>query len=307
VHGGAHYNHPEIVTADLLASLDRLTPLAPLHQPHNLAPMRAISAARPGLVQVACFDTAFHHTMSPTATRFALPQDYEAAGVRRYGFHGISYEFIARRLRDVAPALGQGRVIAAHLGNGASLCAMKNGQSVDTTMSFTPLDGLVMGTRCGSIDPGVILYLAQERGLSITQIEDLLYKHSGLLALSGGISSDMRTLLQSADPRAYQAIELFVFRVVREIGALTSTLGGLDGLVFTAGIGEHAAEIRAQICARLSWLGVVIEADANTENAMVISAPQSTVRVFVIPTDEEAMIARHTLEAVNQLPNPRFR
>ena len=244
VHGGPDHYRPERATAALLDALDRLTPLAPLHEPHNIAPIRAIAAARPNLLQVACFDTAFHHTMPKVATRFALPREYEQAGVRRYGFHGLSYEYIAGRLREIAPELAKGRVIAAHLGNGASLCAMLDGQSVDTTMGFTALDGLVMGTRSGNLDPGVILYLEQERGLSAKQVETLLYEQSGLLGVSGGLASDMRTLLASDDPHAKEAIELFVYRIAREIGALTSSLGGLDGLVFTAGIGEHAPEIR---------------------------------------------------------------
>jgi acetate kinase len=298
VHGGALHDRPERVTPDLLIALDKLTPLAPLHQPHNLAPIRAIAAARPELPQVACFDTAFHHTMPAVATRFALPRDYEKAGVRRYGFHGLSYEYIARRLRDVAPDLAQGRVIAAHLGNGASLCGMAAGRSVDTTMGFTALDGLVMGTRCGSLDPGVILYLEEERALTAKQVEELLYRRSGLLGVSGGIASDMRILLASADPQAKQAVELFVYRIAREIGALTSSLGGLDGLVFTAGIGEHAPAIRAMVCARLGWLGVVLDPAANAGHAAIVSAPQSRIAVRVIPTDEEAMIARHTLDAI---------
>ena len=298
VHGGPDHHRPELVTPDLLAALDRLTPLAPLHEPHNIAPIRAIAASRPRLKQVACFDTAFHHTMPPVATRFALPREYEKAGVRRYGFHGLSYEYISRRLAEIAPDLAKGRVIAAHLGNGASLCAMLRGRSVDTTMGFTTLDGLMMGTRCGALDPGVILYLAQERGLSPAQIEDLLYRQSGLLGVSGGIASDMRALLASTDPHAKEAVELFAFRIARETGALASSLGGLDSIVFTAGIGEHAPEIRAMVAARLAWLGVELDAAANAGNADIISTPRSRVEVRVIPTDEEAMIARHTLETI---------
>lgn len=297
VHGGPDHDRPEIVTADLLDELDRLTPLAPLHVPRNLAPVRAIAAEKPSLTQVVCFDTAFHHSMPAVATRFALPREYEAAGVRRYGFHGLSYEYISRRLHEVAPDVANGRVIAGHLGNGASLCAMKQGRSIDTTMGFTALDGLVMGTRCGAIDPGVIIYLEEERGLTAKQVEDLLYRRSGLLGVSG-ISSDMRTLVASRDPRAKEAIDLFVYRVAREIGALTNSLGGLDGLVFTAGIGEHAPEIRALACDRLKWLGVELDSHANGRNAALISAPSSRVAVWVIPTDEEAMIARHTLDVV---------
>lgn len=297
VHGGAKHDRPVLVTATLLAELDALTPLAPLHEPHNIAAIRAIIAARPELPQVACFDTAFHRTMPEVATRFALPRNYEAEGVRRYGFHGLSYEYISRRLRELAPELACGRIIAAHLGNGASLCAMRDGRSIDTTMGFTALDGLAMGTRCGSLDPGVILYLEQQRGLTPSQVEDLLYRKSGLLGVSG-LSSDMRTLLASADPHAKQAVELFAFRIAREIGALTSSLGGLDGMVFSAGIGEHAPQIRAMVCERLDWLGVELDAEANNCNAPVISAPSSRVAVRVIPTDEEAIIASHALETI---------
>lgn len=295
VHGGADHVRPERVTAVLLDQLQALTPLAPLHEPHNLDAIRAILAERPDLPQVACFDTAFHHTMPPVATRFALPREYEAAGVRRYGFHGLSYEYIAGRLAEVSPRLAAGRVIAAHLGAGASLCALQAGRSIDTTMGFTALEGLVMGTRCGAIDPGVILYLEQQRGLSAAAVQDLLYKRSGLLGVSGGIASDMRTLLASPDPRAREAVELFAYRVARESAALAGSLGGLDGLVFTAGIGEHAPEVRAMAAARMVWLGVELDPAANAANAPVISTPSSAVEVRVIPTSEEAMIARHTL------------
>jgi acetate kinase len=263
-----------------------------------LAPIRAIAAARPSLPQVACFDTAFHHDMPAVATRFALPREYEAQGVRRYGFHGLSYEYIAGRLGEIAPSLAAGRVIAAHLGNGASLCAMRGGRSVDTTMGLTAMDGLVMGTRCGELDPGVILYLEQERGMSPGEIGDMLNLRSGLLGVSGGLTSDMRGLLASPDPHAQEAVELFVYRIARQIGALTSSLGGLDGLVFTAGIGEHASEIRTMVAERLAWLGVKLDPDANVRNAGLISAPESGIEVRVIPTDEEAMIARHTLDTV---------
>lgn len=297
VHGGPDYDRPKRVTPELISALDRLVPLAPLHEPHNIAPMRAIAAARPDLAQVACFDTAFHHTMPVVAKRFALPREYEASGVRRYGFHGLSYEYISRRLRELAPDLALGRVIAAHLGNGASLCAMCNGRSVDTTMGFTALDGLVMGTRCGSLDPGVILYLEQQRGLTAKEVEDLLYRKSGLLGVSG-IASDMRSLLASKDPKAREAIDLFVFRIAREIGALTGSFGGLDGLIFSAGIGEHAPEIRALVCEKLRWLGVMLDPEANCRDAALISASSSRVAVRVIPTDEEAMIARHTLDTI---------
>jgi acetate kinase len=297
VHGGARFGRPERITPEVLAALERLAPLAPLHQPHNLAPIRALAASRPDLPQVACFDTAFHHDMPAAAARFALPREYEDAGIRRYGFHGLSYEYIARELHQVAPMLANRRVIIAHLGNGASLCALRQGRSVDTTMGFTALDGLVMGTRCGNLDPGVILHFEQALGLTSAQVEDILYRRSGLLGVSGGIASDMRTLLASREPRARDAIELFVYRVAREVGALASSLGGLDGMVFTAGIGEHAPPIRTLIGARLDWLGVDLDAAANNAGAAVISTPRSRVEVRVMPTDEEAMIARHTLEA----------
>ena len=293
VHGGAEHDQPEPVTPALLAILDALTPLAPLHQPYNLAPIRAIAVARPDLPQIACFDTAFHHGMSPVATHLALPRSVTDAGVRRYGFHGLSYEYIAGQMRALSPERAAGRVIAAHLGNGASLCAMRDGRSVDTTMGFTALDGLMMGTRCGSIDPGVVLYLLQQRGMTAAEIEDLLYRRSGLLGVSG-LSGDMRNLLASDTPGAAEAIDLFVFRAIREIGALTASVGGLDALVFTAGIGAHAAPIRARICAGLGWLGVSLDLAANAIGAPVISSRASRVEVRVIETDEEAMIARHT-------------
>lgn len=297
VHGGSKHDRPERVTPELLAELDKLTPLAPLHEPHSLAPIRAILAARPELPQVACFDTAFHHTVPTVATRFALPREYEAQGVRRYGFHGLSYEYIASRLRVLAPHLAEGRVIAGHLGNGASLCAIEAGRSVDMTTGFTALDGLVMGTRCGTIDPGVILYLEQQCGLSAKQVEDLLYRHSGLLGVSG-IASDMRRLQASADPHARDAIDLFVHSIVRNIGALMTSLGGLDGVVFTAGIGEHSPQIRAGVCAKLQWLGIKLDAEANQSNALKISDKDSRIEVWAIPTDEEMMIARHTRDTI---------
>jgi acetate kinase len=300
VHGGPDHVRPERVTPELLAALDLLTPLAPLHEPQNIAPIRAIAAARPDLPQVACFDTAFHHTMPVVASRFALPREYEAMGVRRYGFHGLSYEYIAGRLREIAPNLAKGRVIVAHLGNGASLCALRQGISIDTTMGFSALDGLVMGTRPGNLDPGVILYLLQQRGMTASAVEDLLYRRSGLLGVSGGIASDMRTLLASTDPRAAEAIELFTYRTTREAGALASSLGGLDGIVFTAGIGEHAPPIRAAVCAGLEWLGVVLDQAANDRNAPVISTAASAVEVRVVPTDEQSVIAHHALETLRR-------
>ena len=296
VHGGREFTAPVLLTPGIVQALDALSPLAPLHQPHSLTPIRALAALRPGLRQVACFDTAFHHTMPAVATRFALPHKYEAEGVRRYGFHGLSYEHIARTLRDTAPDLAAGRVIVAHLGNGASLCAMQGGRSMDTTMGFTALDGLVMGTRCGTLDAGVVLHMLRQ-GLDLHEVEQVLYRQSGLLGVSG-VSSDMRALLRSADPRAREAIELFVFRIARETAALAASLGGLDGLVFTAGIGERSADIRTLVCERLHWLGVVPDMAANARGAGCISAASSMVEVHVIPTDEEAMIARHTLACI---------
>jgi acetate kinase len=297
VHGGRDFTAPVRVTEAVLGELDRLTPLAPLHQPHSLAPMRTIATMRPGLPQIACFDTAFHHTMPAVATRFALPREYEDEGVRHYGFHGLSYEYIAMRLPEVAPRLAAGRVVVAHLGNGASLCAMRAGLSIDTTMTFTALDGLAMGTRCGAIDPGVLLYMLQQKKMSPHDVEQLLYLKSGLLGVSG-LSSDMRELLASDHPRAREAVELFVFRIARETAALAASLGGLDGFVFTAGIGEHAPEIRAAVSERLRWLGLVPGSGASPTSGGPIGAPDSRVEVHVIPTDEEAMIGQHTLETL---------
>ena len=297
VHGGSRFTRPTRIDPETLTAIEALTPLAPLHQPHSVSPIRAIAATRPALPQVACFDTAFHHDMPAVAARLALPRSFEAEGIRRYGFHGLSYEYIARRLRETAPALAAGRVIAAHLGNGASLCAMRDGRSIDTTMGFTALDGLVMGTRCGTLDPGVVLHLIQQRGMTADAVETLLYHRSGLLGVSG-ISNDMRELLSSDDPHAREALDLFAFRLAREAGGLASSLGGLDGFVFTAGIGEHAAPVRAATGERLAWLGVRIDAAANARADTVISTPDSRVDVRVIPTDEEAMIAQHTLETI---------
>lgn len=297
VHGGRDFTAPVRLTADIVQQLDALTPLAPLHQPHSLTPIRTLMALRPGLPQVACFDTAFHCTMPALATRFALPREYEAEGVRRYGFHGLSYEYIAWFLRQRLPNLAAGRVVVAHLGNGASLCAMRDGRSQDTTMGFTALDGLVMGTRCGTLDAGVVLYMLQQKGLAAHEVEHLLYERSGLLGVSG-VSSDMRTLLASADSRAREAVELFAFRIGQETAAMAASLSGLDGFVFTGGIGEHAAEARALVCERLNWLGVELDSAANKGGVGRISTPASRVEVQVIPTDEEATIARHTHDII---------
>ena len=297
VHGGPDHTQPERVTPELLKALDAMVPLAPLHLPHNIAPIRAIAAIRPDLTQVVTYDTAFHRTMPDVATRIAIPRRYEAEGVRRYGFHGLSYEYIAGRLAQAAPALAKGRTIIAHLGNGASLCALSNGKSVDTTMGFSALDGLVMGTRPGDIDPGVLLYLQEQDGMSVQALEHMLYNESGLKGVSE-LSGDMRTLLASSAQSAKDALALFVFRLAREIGALTASLGGLDGLVFTAGIGEHAPQIRAMTVEKLDWLGATLDSAANARNAETISTGDSKLAVLVIPTDEEEMIARHTLSCI---------
>ncbi|RPJ49012.1 MAG: acetate/propionate family kinase [Betaproteobacteria bacterium] len=292
VHGGEHHDAPVIVNAHNLAELDALAPLAPLHQPHNLAAIKALLKLRPALRQVACFDTAFHRSQPAVAQTFALPRAVTAGGLRRYGFHGLSYEFIADALPEAIGDQADARVIVAHLGNGASLCAMHQRKSVATTMGFSTLDGLVMGTRCGTIDPGALFFLMHERRMSSTAVENMLYRESGLLGISG-ISNDMRTLLHSADPRASEAIASFVHRAVLETGALAAALQGMDALVFTGGIGEHAAPIRALICEKLGWLGIDLDAAANARHATRISAAGSGITVCVIPTDEEAVIARH--------------
>jgi acetate kinase len=297
VHGGATFTAPVRINDAVLEKLSELEPLAPLHQPHNLSGIRTCAALQPHVPQVACFDTAFHQAMDPLARRLGLPRAYDEEGVRRYGFHGLSYEFIAQRLRAIDGGIARGRVIVAHLGNGASLCAMRDGRSVDTTMGFTALDGLLMGTRPGTLDPGAVTYLMRAHAMSAAEIEDLLYHRSGLVGVSG-ISSDMRTLLDSGDPRAREAVDLFVFRAAREIGALVASLGGLDGLVFTAGIGEHASAIRSHLCARCAWLGVMLDERANSAGKIRITTEGSRVRVYVIPTDEERMIAEHTVRYV---------
>ncbi len=297
VHGGTAHIVPVRIDAAVLATLAELVPLAPLHQPHNLAPIRVIAAQTPALPQVACFDTAFHRGQSRLAQSFALPRALTDEGVRRYGFHGLSYEYVAARLAEIAPEAARGRVIVAHLGNGASMCAMRNGRSVASTMGFTALEGLMMGTRCGALDPGVILYLMDHHGMDRDGIEDLLYRRSGLLGVSG-ISSDMRTLRASTDPRAREAIDLFVYRITREIGSLAAALGGLDALVFTAGIGENDAATRAEVVAGCAWLGAELDPVRNAGGHTQISTDASTVSVWRIPTDEERMIARHTVDVL---------
>jgi acetate kinase len=293
VHGGAHYSRPTIVTPDVLADLRTLVPLAPLHQPYNLAAIDAVSARLPGVPQVACFDTSFHRGQPAVAELVPLPRELCRDGVQRYGFHGLSYEYIASVLPDVAPEIAGGRVIVAHLGSGASLCALKNGKSVDSTLGFTALDGLCMGTRPGAVDPGVILHLFQTLQLSAKEVEAILYKKSGLLAISG-ISNDMRDLLGSTEPGARLAVDYFVYRVAKEIGALAAVLQGLDGLVFTAGIGENSAEIRRRVCDASAWLGIDLDGAENERKGPRISRIGSRVSAWVIPTNEELMIARHT-------------
>ncbi len=293
VHGGAHYTGPTLITPDVLADLRELVPLAPLHQPHNLAAIDAVTERLPGVPQVACFDTSFHRGQPAVAELVPLPREICRGGVQRYGFHGLSYEYIASILPKVAPEIADGRVIVAHLGSGASLCALKARKSIDSTLGFTALDGLCMGTRPGSVDPGVILYLFQNLGLTAQAVETILYKKSGLLGISG-ISNDMRDLLARDDPSARLAIDYFVYRAAKEIGALAAALGGIDALVFTAGIGENAPEVRRRICAASSWLGIELDEEANGRKETRISRPGSRVSAWVIPTNEELMIARHT-------------
>jgi acetate kinase len=294
VHGGPQYDRPVRIDGDVLANLERYVSLAPLHQPNNLAPIRVLLARFPDLPQVACFDTAFHRGHSAVADHYAIPERFYAEGVRRYGFHGLSYEYVAERLREVAPAIAKGRVIIAHLGSGASMCAIAKGRSVESTMGFTALDGLPMGTRPGQIDPGVLLYLITEKGMTAEAVQDLLYRESGLKGLSG-ISNDMRELQTNAAPTAKLAVDYFVYRVALNAGMLAAALGGLDAFVFTAGIGERSAVIRARIAERLAWLGVVFDPVANDADKSVISHPESRVGLYVVPTDEELMIARQTL------------
>jgi acetate kinase len=293
VHGGLEYIAPVRVDSTTLEALQRLIPLAPLHQPHNLSPIAQLAKRTPELPQVACFDTAFHRTMPDVARRFALPEDLHDAGVQRYGFHGLSYEYIAGELPRVDAEAAAGKTIVLHLGNGSSMCAIDAGRSVATTMGFSTADGLAMGTRCGALDPGAILYLMDERGMDARAIERLVYHESGLLGVSG-ISSDMRRLLASAEPSARLAIDIYVYRIRRELGSLAAALGGLDALVFTAGVGENASAIRERVCRDAAWLGVELDAAANAKGGSRISTPGGRVRAWVIPADEEIMIARHT-------------
>ena len=292
VHGGARYDAPAIVTPEVVAELKALIPLAPLHQPYNLAAIEAVTERLPDVPQVACFDTSFHRTQAAIAEVVPLPREIVKNGVQRYGFHGLSYEYIASVLPEAAPEIAEGRVIVAHLGSGASLCAMKGRRCVDHSLGFTALDGLCMGTRPGALDPGIVLHLMQGLSLTAKEIESLLYKKSGLLGISG-ISNDMRVLLASGEPGARLAVDYFVYRITREIGALTAVLGGLDGLVFTAGIGEHAPEIRRRVTLAAAWAGLALDAEANARGGPKISRGAGP-SAWVIPTDEELMIAKHT-------------
>ncbi len=297
VHGGVEYSGPVRITAEVVTKLERLVPLAPLHQPHNLGPIRTLTERMPEVPQVACFDTGFHRTQPPLAQAFALPRELSEAGVRRYGFHGLSYEYIASVLPTRDPRAAAGRTVVLHLGNGASMCAIAAGKSVATTMGFTAIDGLPMGTRSGSLDPGVVLYLMDECKMDARAIETLLYRSSGLLGVSG-LSSDMRELLESDHPHAREAVALFCYRIGRELGSLAAALGGLDAIVFTAGIGEHAAAVREAVCRDAAWLGVALDRAANAHHGPRISTPDSRVAVWVIATDEESMIARHTRDVL---------
>jgi len=297
VHGGSRFHAPERLTPEVIAELETLVPLAPLHQPECVAAIHAVAEARPGLLQVACFDTAFHWGQPDVAQRMGLPRDLFDAGMRRYGFHGLSYEHIARRLETVDPELAGGRVVAAHLGSGASLCAVQAGRSIETTMGFSPLDGLLMSTRCGQLDPGAVLYLLQHEGRTPDQVEDMLYRRSGLLGVSG-LTGDMRALLASPDPHAREAIDLFVHRIVLHTAALAAAMGGLDGVVFTGGIGENSAEIRARVADRLGWLGLSLDHAANGASGERRIDASTKLRAWVIPADEEAAIARGVLEVL---------
>jgi acetate kinase len=301
VHGGARFHSPTVVTPEVLAELHQLTPLAPLHQIYNLTAIEAVAERLPGVPQVACFDTSFHRGQPAVAELIPLPREIRSRGVQRYGFHGLSYEYIASVLPKVAPEIAGGRVIVAHLGSGASLCALKNGKSIDSSLGFTALDGLCMGTRPGALDPGVVLFLFQTLGLSANEVETILYRQSGLLGISG-ISSDMRDLLRNTEPAARLAVDYFVYRAAREIGALAAVLGGIDGLVFTAGIGENAPEIRERICDRCAWLGVEPDPEANLAGGPRISTRTSKASAWVIPTNEELVIARHTGALLGLIP-----
>jgi acetate kinase len=293
VHGGMHYSAPILLTPGIINALDALSPLAPLHQPHNVAAIRAVAKAMPDMPQIACFDTAFHRSQSEINQLFGLPYSCFERGIRRYGFHGLSYEYVSSVLQQQEPEVAAGKVVIAHLGNGASMCAIQNGQSVASSMGFTALDGLMMGTRAGRLDAGVVLYLQQQEQLDVRQVEELLYKRSGLLGLSG-ISSDMRVLLASQEPHAQLAIDYFVHRISSELGSLAASMGGLDALVFSAGIGENSAIIRQKVCEQAQWLGIELDHQANKAGEQCISSMNSPTSVWMIPSNEELMIARHT-------------
>lgn len=300
VHGGTAYTEPVLVDDSVIESLEKLVPLAPLHQPYNIAAIRAVKKRAPRFPQVVCFDTSFHHTQSNLERTYPIPRKYTEEGVRRYGFHGLSYEYISSALAEYDSTLASGRVVIAHLGNGASMCAVKEGKSVATTMGFTAVCGLPMGTRSGTIDPGILVYMMDHYGMDARGVEDLIYNRSGLLGVSG-VSSDMRTLLASDDPRAREAVELFIYRIGRELGSLAAALGGLDGIVFTAGIGENAAFIRERVCIDAGWLGVELDKDANDAGGPRISKEGSRVSAWVIPTNEELVIASHTKRLLQSL------
>jgi len=306
VHGGPDYDRPVLIDHGVVARLERFVALAPLHQPHNLAPIRSLLANFPTLPQVACFDTAFHRTHDPVADYYAIPHQLHAEGVRRYGFHGLSYEYVAKTLPHVAPEIAKGRVIVAHLGSGASMCALKKGHSAESTMGFTALDGLPMGTRPGQIDPGVVLYLISEKGMSASNAQNFLYRDCGLKGLSG-ISNDMRELEASEDSKAKLAIDYFVYRIGLNAGMLAAALQGLDAFVFTAGIGENSVRIRARIVDQLAWLGATLDPTENSRHARLISRSDSRIPVYVIPTDEELMIAQHTLSLLLNRPSSSAR
>jgi len=306
VHGGPDYDRPVMIDHGVVARLERLVALAPLHQPHNLAPIRSILANFPALPQVACFDTAFHRSHPAVADHYAIPHQLHAEGVRRYGFHGLSYEYVAKTLPKIAPEIAKGRVIVAHLGSGASMCALHGGRSVESTMGFTALDGLPMGTRPGQIDPGVVLYLISEKGMSASNVQNFLYRDCGLKGLSG-VSNDMRELQESEDAKAKLAVEYFVYRIGLSAGMLAAALQGLDAFVFTAGIGENSVSIRARAAEQLAWLGVALDPAENSRHARLISRSDSRIPVYVVPTDEELMIAQHTLSLLMNQPSSNLR
>jgi acetate kinase len=301
VHGGPKYDRPVLIDPGVFADLTSYVPLAPLHQPNNLAAIRSIGERLPGIPQIACFDTSFHRQHSAVADHYAIPEELYTEGVRRYGFHGLSYEYIAGRLPEVAPGIAAGRVVVAHLGSGASMCALANRRSIECTMGFTALDGLPMGTRPGQLDPGVVLYLLEQKGMDAAAVQEFLYGECGLKGLSG-VSNDVRELEASSDPRARFALDYFAYHVGLETGALAAALGGLDGFVFTAGIGENSSGMRARICAKLAWLGGSLDPQANAASASLISGRDSRLAIHVVPTDEELMIARHTVELIARRP-----